>query len=448
MTEVRGRLPCIREVAEAGREHATLAFAEAPRERIAERRWTRAGRGEVELAVAHPQQHLRVGAQVAELVHLVVPRPLGAEMRARGVRWVEHVGGERLCPGVAVEASPDERAVGVPRVARVGCGVNRQHRQATVAQPLEDHGLLFGAPWRLADREERECASFTHAQTSSIERTSVDAFGREAVHLGDLRDADCSLIEYAVHTRGAVAIRRDLRDEQQPAQTRQHGSLRFADDRQAGDRVRVARPETGSRSRRAARARRGLRHARCGAGRRGRRARRRGHPVVALQLSVPQRREEVRPTDRRCSMRRRAKRPRSSRAVRSSRRIGSCSVVARWAVATARSSWAPRKTPSPRSDCSCSAIRCTPPASPTSNAAEHFPRLRVPVLFASGTRDSLAGKADLTKAARRIKGKVTFHWIETADHGYRPLKSSGRTAADVLAEVAAVATDWVRVLGH
>ena len=32
------------------------------------------------------------------------------------------------------------------------------------------------------------------------------------------------------------------------------------------------------------------------------------------------------------------------------------------------------------------------------------------------------------------------------DHGYRPLKSSGRTAADVLAEVGAVATDWVRVL--
>jgi len=83
---------------------------------------------------------------------------------------------------------------------------------------------------------------------------------------------------------------------------------------------------------------------------------------------------------------------------------------------------------------------------PDQQRVEHFPRLRVPVLFASGTRDTLAGKAELTKAARRVKGKVTFHWIDTADHGYRPLRSSGRTAAEVLAEVAAVATEWVRAL--
>jgi len=83
---------------------------------------------------------------------------------------------------------------------------------------------------------------------------------------------------------------------------------------------------------------------------------------------------------------------------------------------------------------------------PEQPRADHFPRLTVPVLFASGTRDAMAGKADLTKAARRIKGPVTFHWIDTADHGYKPLKSSGRTAADVLAEVAAVAVEWVRVL--
>jgi predicted alpha/beta-hydrolase family hydrolase len=78
--------------------------------------------------------------------------------------------------------------------------------------------------------------------------------------------------------------------------------------------------------------------------------------------------------------------------------------------------------------------------------AEHFGRLRVPVLFASGTRDSMAGRADLTKAARRVKGKVSFHWIDTADHGYRPLKSSGRTAAEVLAEVAGASAQWVRSL--
>ncbi len=42
---------------------------------------------------------------------------------------------------------------------------------------------------------------------------------------------------------------------------------------------------------------------------------------------------------------------------------------------------------------------------PDQQRVEHFPRLRVPVLFASGTRDALAGKAELTKAARRVRGR-------------------------------------------
>jgi predicted alpha/beta-hydrolase family hydrolase len=78
--------------------------------------------------------------------------------------------------------------------------------------------------------------------------------------------------------------------------------------------------------------------------------------------------------------------------------------------------------------------------------ADHFPRLRVPVLFVSGTRDSMAAKPDLTKAARKVKGKVTIHWIDTADHGYRPLKSSGRTSADVAMEVGFVVSEWVLAL--
>ena len=64
-------------------------------------------------------------------------------------------------------------------------------------------------------------------------------------------------------------------------------------------------------------------------------------------------------------------------------------------------------------------------------------------LRVSGTRDSMAAKAELTKAAKAVRGKDSFHWVDTADHGYRPLKASGRTADDVLAEVAATAVAWV-----
>lgn len=78
--------------------------------------------------------------------------------------------------------------------------------------------------------------------------------------------------------------------------------------------------------------------------------------------------------------------------------------------------------------------------------AGHFPAIRVPVLFVSGTRDSMAGKEDLTRAAKAVRGKVTFRWIDTADHGYRPLKASGRTTDDVLAEVAEATMSWVAAL--
>jgi uncharacterized protein len=85
---------------------------------------------------------------------------------------------------------------------------------------------------------------------------------------------------------------------------------------------------------------------------------------------------------------------------------------------------------------------------PERRRVEHFPRIRVPVLFVSGTRDSLAGRPDLAAAARAIPGRgphrrASFHWVETADHGYRPLKASGRTLDDVLTEVADVSTEWV-----
>ena len=80
---------------------------------------------------------------------------------------------------------------------------------------------------------------------------------------------------------------------------------------------------------------------------------------------------------------------------------------------------------------------------PEQPRTEHFPRLDLPVLFAGGTRDSLASRPALTRAARKVKGPVEFHWIDTADHGYRPLKSSGRSTDDVLAEVAAVSAEWV-----
>ena len=87
-----------------------------------------------------------------------------------------------------------------------------------------------------------------------------------------------------------------------------------------------------------------------------------------------------------------------------------------------------------------------PAGRPDQLRVEHFPRLAVPVLFVSGTRDSLAEQAALKRHARRIKGPVEYHWIESADHGFKPLKASGLTVDAALEAAAGAAVDWVRRL--
>jgi uncharacterized protein len=84
-----------------------------------------------------------------------------------------------------------------------------------------------------------------------------------------------------------------------------------------------------------------------------------------------------------------------------------------------------------------------PPGRPDQLRVDHFPRLRVPVLFVSGTRDAFATQEELKREAKRVKGKVTYHWIATGDHGFKPLKSSGTTADQVLHDVAAAVVHWV-----
>jgi len=85
-----------------------------------------------------------------------------------------------------------------------------------------------------------------------------------------------------------------------------------------------------------------------------------------------------------------------------------------------------------------------PAGKPDSLRVEHFPRLKVPVLFVSGDRDALAGKAALEQWAETIPGPVDFHWLAGGDHGFRVPKSlGGKGEAAVLAEVADVSTKWV-----
>ena len=74
----------------------------------------------------------------------------------------------------------------------------------------------------------------------------------------------------------------------------------------------------------------------------------------------------------------------------------------------------------------------------------HLSQIRAPVLCFNGTRDKLC-RLDLME---RALGKLAWqmYWLEGADHSFHVLKSSGRTDADVLKEVADVSRTWLEAL--
>jgi len=87
-----------------------------------------------------------------------------------------------------------------------------------------------------------------------------------------------------------------------------------------------------------------------------------------------------------------------------------------------------------------------PPGRSDQLRVEHFPRIHVPTLFVSGTRDPFGTPDELQQHARAIKGTVRWHWIETGDHSFRPLKASGVTQASALAAAATDVVDFVQSL--
>ena len=71
----------------------------------------------------------------------------------------------------------------------------------------------------------------------------------------------------------------------------------------------------------------------------------------------------------------------------------------------------------------------------------HLPRITMPTLCLNGTRDPLC-RRDLMDAVR-VGPNFEMHWLEGADHSFHVLKSSGRTDAEVLAEIGAATAAWL-----
>jgi hypothetical protein len=84
-----------------------------------------------------------------------------------------------------------------------------------------------------------------------------------------------------------------------------------------------------------------------------------------------------------------------------------------------------------------------PPKRPGSTRAEHLSRIKVPMLFLQGTRDDLADLGLIRSVTASLGALATLHVVEGGDHSFAVLKRSGRTAEEVLTELAVTTAAWV-----
>ena len=79
---------------------------------------------------------------------------------------------------------------------------------------------------------------------------------------------------------------------------------------------------------------------------------------------------------------------------------------------------------------------------PGAERADHLNDVDVPMLFLQGSRDRLARLDLLEPVIRRLGDRATLHVIQDADHSFHVQARSGRTDAEVLAELSRRTAEW------
>lgn len=88
-----------------------------------------------------------------------------------------------------------------------------------------------------------------------------------------------------------------------------------------------------------------------------------------------------------------------------------------------------------------------PPGQPGTKRADHLNQVSLPMLFLQGTRDTFARSDLLLPVIQRLGARATLHLVEGGDHSFAVLKRSGRSAEQVMDELADAIVDWARALG-
>lgn len=87
-----------------------------------------------------------------------------------------------------------------------------------------------------------------------------------------------------------------------------------------------------------------------------------------------------------------------------------------------------------------------PAKQPATTRADHLARVPVPMLFVQGTVDELADLALLRPIVAGLGPRARLVEIAGADHGFFVPKRTGRTEADVMAELAGAIAGWIDTL--
>jgi predicted alpha/beta-hydrolase family hydrolase len=83
-----------------------------------------------------------------------------------------------------------------------------------------------------------------------------------------------------------------------------------------------------------------------------------------------------------------------------------------------------------------------PPNRPATKRADHLVKVPLPMLFLQGTRDTFAELKLLRPICVKLGPRATLHIIETADHSFHVLKSSGRSDTEVMRELVDTVASW------
>jgi predicted alpha/beta-hydrolase family hydrolase len=87
-----------------------------------------------------------------------------------------------------------------------------------------------------------------------------------------------------------------------------------------------------------------------------------------------------------------------------------------------------------------------PPNKPGTKRAEHLAKVPMPMLFLQGTRDTLADLKLLRPICAELGARATLQTIDTADHSFHMLKSSGLSDSDALHQLARTTATWAEDL--